>query len=161
MSQTGPFGPDPTGSGQPPPAGPGFAPPPGQGPPGWQGQQWQGGYQHYPVPPTNVMAILALVLSFVFAPAGLVLGIIAKGQIRQTGEQGEGLATAAIVISAVFLAVTVIAFIAFFAIAATVVSHLPNNTGFPCNTGINCNTGLPGNTLGANTGIGLSLVLGR
>jgi len=153
MSQTGPFGPDPTapapGVGQPPPGQQGWGQPswgqPGQGQPGW-GHPGQG---YYPVPQTNVLAILSLVMAFVFAPAGLVLGIIAKSQIRQTGEQGEGLATAGIVISAVFLAITVVAFIAFFAFAATVVSHIQNNTGFP-----NGNSGFPN----GNTGIGLGLL---
>jgi hypothetical protein len=47
------------------------------------------------------MAILALVLAFVFAPAGLVLGIIARKQIRQTGEEGSGLALAGIIIGGI------------------------------------------------------------
>ena len=46
------------------------------------------------VPTTNTMAILALVFAFIFAPAAIVLGHIARKQIRQTGEQGQGLATA-------------------------------------------------------------------
>ncbi len=49
--------------------------------------------------PTNGLAIAALVVAFVFAPAGLVMGIVAKNQIAQTGEQGDGLATAAIVVT--------------------------------------------------------------
>jgi hypothetical protein len=86
-----------------------------------------------------------LILAFVFSPAGLVLGIIAKNQIRQTGEDGDGLATAAIVVSAVWLALSVIAVIAFFALFATVVTHLPTNTGIP----------------NGNTGVGLGALLLR
>jgi hypothetical protein len=51
---------------------------------------------------TNVMAILSLVFAFVFSPVGIVLGHIAKKQIRQTGEQGSGLATAGLVLSYIF-----------------------------------------------------------
>jgi hypothetical protein len=54
------------------------------------------------------MAILALVLAFVFAPAGLVLGIIARKQIRQTGEQGDGLALAGIIVGGIATALFVL-----------------------------------------------------
>lgn len=47
---------------------------------------------------TNVMAILSLVFAFVFAPVGVVLGHMAKKQIKQTGEEGEGLATAGLIV---------------------------------------------------------------
>jgi hypothetical protein len=49
---------------------------------------------------TNPLAIVSLVCSLaglvtcISAPVGIVLGHIAKRQIRQTGEQGAGLATA-------------------------------------------------------------------
>ncbi|MER7330423.1 MULTISPECIES: DUF4190 domain-containing protein [unclassified Micromonospora] len=51
---------------------------------------------------TNVLAILSLVLAFVFAPAGIVLGHLAKRQIRSTGEEGDQLATWGLVLSYVF-----------------------------------------------------------
>ena len=51
------------------------------------------------------MAILALVLAFVFAPAGLVLGIVARKQIKQTGEDGEGLALAGMIVGGIFTAI--------------------------------------------------------
>jgi hypothetical protein len=94
-----------------PPAGPpGYAPPPGYGPP-----------PGYPtaayVRPTNTMAILALVMAFVFAPAGLILGIVARKQIRQTGEDGDGLALAGIIVggmvTALFALIIVFWIIAF------------------------------------------------
>jgi hypothetical protein len=69
----------------------------------------------YPPPPptgstggTNVMAILALVFAFVFWPAGIVCGHIAKRQIAQRGEEGAGLATAGLVLSYVFGGLTVL-----------------------------------------------------
>jgi hypothetical protein len=59
------------------------------------------------VPPTNGMAIAALILVFVFNPIGIVLGHVARGQIKRTGEGGRGLATAALVIGYLQVAVTV------------------------------------------------------
>lgn len=50
---------------------------------------------------TNVMAILALVFAFVFAPLGIVFGAVGLGQIRQTGEDGAGLAKAGLVLGIV------------------------------------------------------------
>lgn len=47
---------------------------------------------------TNETAIAALILVFVFFPLGIILGHIARGQIKRTGQGGRGLATAALVI---------------------------------------------------------------
>jgi hypothetical protein len=58
--------------------------------------------------PTNTMAILALVLAFVFAPAGLILGIVARRQIKRTGEEGNGLALAGIIVGGIFTALAVL-----------------------------------------------------
>jgi hypothetical protein len=46
---------------------------------------------------TNRLAILALVMAFVFPPAGIVLGHLAKRQIRATGDEGDGLATVGLI----------------------------------------------------------------
>jgi uncharacterized membrane protein len=54
------------------------------------------------------MAILALVFAFVFAPVGLGLGIAARRQIRQTGEEGDGLALAGIIVGGIFTALFVL-----------------------------------------------------
>ncbi|HEX5543589.1 MAG TPA: DUF4190 domain-containing protein [Micromonospora sp.] len=80
----------PTGAeGYPPPAYPGY---PAYG---------------YPVavpPPTNGLAIAALVCSIagtatcITAPVGAILGHVARRQIRERGEGGEGLALAGIII---------------------------------------------------------------
>jgi hypothetical protein len=53
------------------------------------------------------MAIAALILVFVFYPIGIVLGHVARGQIKRTGEGGRGFATAALVIGYLQVAVTV------------------------------------------------------
>jgi Domain of unknown function (DUF4190) len=98
------------------PYGPHGYPPPGYGVPGYPGVH---------VRPTNTMAILALVMAFVFAPAGLVLGIVARRQIRQTGEDGEGLALAGIIVGAIATALFVLV-IVFWIIAFAALS----NNGF-------------------------------
>jgi uncharacterized protein DUF4190 len=57
-------------------------------------------YAYGPQTRTNGLAIASLVCSLaglatcISAPVGIVLGHIAKRQIRETGEQGEGLANA-------------------------------------------------------------------
>lgn len=80
--------------GQQPPYAP--QPPYGQyGPPG-QGPGPRG---------TNVLAILSLVFAFVFAPAGIVCGHLAKRQIRQTGEDGDQLANWGLILSYIFTAI--------------------------------------------------------
>jgi hypothetical protein len=94
-----PAGAPPYGYGQPPPgyAAPGYGqpgyPPPGYGQPP--------GYPPYYGRPTNTLAILALIMAFVFAPAGLILGIVARKQIRRTGEDGDGLALAGIIVGGI------------------------------------------------------------
>lgn len=86
MADQGSYGPPPTGPYQPP--------------------------YGYPYPPaqmgTNTLAILALVFAFVCAPAGIVMGAIARKQIQRTGEQGMGLATAGLVLGIVFTAIAAI-----------------------------------------------------
>lgn len=68
---------------------------------------WQPAPVYVTAPPTNGMAIAALILAFVFYPLGIILGHVARGQIKRTGEGGKGLATAALVIGYLQLAVTV------------------------------------------------------
>jgi hypothetical protein len=84
---------------------PGYGPPVGYAPPPQFGR------------PTNTMAILALVMAFVFAPAGLVLGILARKQIARTGEDGDGLALAGIIVgglvTAFFVLMIVLMLVAF------------------------------------------------
>ncbi|NMO50270.1 DUF4190 domain-containing protein [Actinoplanes sp. TBRC 11911] len=57
------------------------------------------------VKPTNTLAILSLVFAFVFPVAGVVMGHLAKRQIRDSGEEGGGLATAGLAIGYAFTAV--------------------------------------------------------
>jgi hypothetical protein len=62
------------------------------------------GYAYPPSPPTNGMAIAALVCSLagvatcISAPVGAILGHVARRQIRERGEGGDGLALAGIIV---------------------------------------------------------------
>ena len=87
----------PTAYGQQPSSGQPYSPQ-GYGQPAY-GQQ---PYPYAPVATTNTMAILALVFAFIFAPAAIIMGHVAKKQIRRTGEQGEGLATAGLWLGYIF-----------------------------------------------------------
>ena len=49
-------------------------------------------------PPLNGMAVGAFISVFFVSTVGLVLGYVALGQIKQTGEGGRGLALAAVIL---------------------------------------------------------------
>jgi hypothetical protein len=86
------FGPDSRYTPYSTPAGPQAAPPPEPPPP----------------PKLNTLAVVAFVLAFVVSPAAVVLGVIARGQLRRSGESGRGLATAAIALGCVFTVLGVV-----------------------------------------------------
>jgi hypothetical protein len=88
---------------------------PGYGAPGY-GAPGYGAPGYVPVTSTNTMAILALVFAFIFSPAAIVLGHLARKQIRQTGEQGAGLATAGLWLGYIFTGIGVL-FCAIYVIA--------------------------------------------
>jgi hypothetical protein len=87
----------------PPPPPPGSYPPPGGGPGGYPGPA-----------KTNTLAIVSIVCSAVGlfcgigSIAGIILGVVAKNQIKQTGEAGDGLALAGIIVGAVTLLISLI-----------------------------------------------------
>lgn len=129
------FGPpawDPAQYPQPQYAQPQYAQPPYQQPPHGQQQWGQPGYGQAPYGPgygappygrpTNSLAILSLVLAFVFAPAGLITGIMARRQIKRTHEDGDGLALAGIIVggiaTAFFVLLIVVWIIAFAAVTS-------------------------------------------
>ncbi|MFC7676889.1 DUF4190 domain-containing protein [Mycolicibacterium sp. GCM10028919] len=117
--------PPPQGGGYPPPPQGGGYPPPPQGggyPPPPQG----GGY---PPPPggfggaptkTNTLAIASLVcavlglLCGIGSILGIVLGVVALNQIKQTGEGGRGLAQAGIVVGAIFVVLGIVGYAIYF-----------------------------------------------
>lgn len=85
----------------PPPYGVPAGPPPGQPPPGSPHVVYA-----YPMrPPYNGLAIASIAVSCgaiavcgLLSVVGAVLGHMARKQIRQTGEQGDGLALAGIIV---------------------------------------------------------------
>jgi hypothetical protein len=76
-----------------------------------------------PVPTTNTMAILSLVFAFVFPVAGIVMGHVAKRQIRESGEQGEGLATAGLWLGYIFTALGVLVCIGYVLLIAFAIGN--------------------------------------
>lgn len=106
-----------------------------QGGYGYQGNQnWQPAPYGQPDPygrrPTNTLAVLALVFAFLIAPLGIVFGHIARGQIKRTGEEGDGLALAGLIIGYIFTALgilAVIVWIAFFGLLAAAFGNAAND----------------------------------
>ena len=91
----------------------GAYPPPGYGPPAYI----------QPVivnAPTNGMAIAALVCAVLgLGPIAAILGHVARRQIRETGEQGDGFALAGIIVGWVTTGIVVCFCGAYFAFFAT------------------------------------------
>jgi peptidyl-prolyl cis-trans isomerase B (cyclophilin B) len=77
---------------------------------------------------TNALAIASLVAAFFLPIGAIVLGHLALGQIRRTGEQGRGLAIAGIIIGfaqvLIGIIVTIIVFVVF-GVAATQYQYNP------------------------------------
>ena len=85
---------------------------PGAGyPPQGVYQQGQQGAYPYPAqqqPNWNGMCIAGFVCSFLISIVGLILSIVGLKQAKQSGERGQGLAIAGIVISAVRIALAIL-----------------------------------------------------
>ncbi|KAA0024546.1 DUF4190 domain-containing protein [Antrihabitans cavernicola] len=94
---------------------PSYQQPGGYSVPPYPQQQYGYGYGGYPQPVgTNGLAIGSLIASIagllcgVGFIVGIVLGVIALGQIKTTGEQGKGMAIAGVAIGGVAVAAIVI-----------------------------------------------------
>ena len=81
-------------------------------------------------PPVNTLATLSLVFAFVFAPAGALLGHLGLAQIRRTGELGRDRALVGLALSYAFIALTVVALVAW----ATLAPSSSNQTAAPAST---------------------------
>jgi hypothetical protein len=114
-----------------------YSPPPGQQHYGPQApypayQQPYPPYPPYPpAPPTNGLAIAALVcgvggfvIGLSFIPA-IICGHLARRQIRQTGEQGGGMALAGLILGYVGTALFIALIVALVVIANKIGSTLP------------------------------------
>jgi hypothetical protein len=116
---------------QPPPYG---QPPPGAQPPGHPPTGYPPGYGQpppgYGQPPPGYgqpppgYPIASLVCAFLCSPLGLVFGFIARSQIRQSRQSGDGLALAGIIISAISIVAGVLLFVVGLSVST------PNSLGF-------------------------------
>lgn len=84
-----------------------------------------------PPPPTNTMAILALIFGIVIPPLGIIFAIIARNQIKETGESGQGLATAGLVVGIVLTVLIILWIIWVIVLINTVVSEFPRISDIP------------------------------
>jgi hypothetical protein len=94
----------------------------GEGQPHYQSWPNQPG-SYGPPAPTNGTAIAALIFAILFAPVGIVLGHVARSQIKRTGEAGRGLATAALIIGYIFIAIPLIVWLVLSAAIVEVNHH--------------------------------------
>jgi hypothetical protein len=90
-----------------------------------------GGDQNVTHSGTNATAVMALVSVIVFAPLAIVLGHVAKSQIRRTGEGGSGLATTALVLGYL---ITVLSLWALIVIVPQFISQYNEFTNIPVPT---------------------------
>jgi len=58
---------------------------------------------------TNTLAIVSLVVALFVPLVGAILGHVAMGQIKKTGEQGRGIALAGVIIGWAFTALAILA----------------------------------------------------
>ena len=88
------------------------------------------GYPPYGYPQqrgTNGFAIASLICAFLCWPLGLIFGFVARNQIKERGDSGDGLALAGIIISFVGLAITILYII----LVVAIVSHTNFNVYVP------------------------------
>ncbi len=67
-------------------------------------------------PPTNSLAIVAIILGFLVPLGGIICGHIALSQIKRTGEAGRGLALTGLIVGYAFTAFTILYFVVIFGI---------------------------------------------
>ncbi|MFI6825090.1 DUF4190 domain-containing protein [Micromonospora sp. NPDC050187] len=95
------------------------------------------GYPAYPYPPirqTNSLALVSLILSVmgvascVTAPIGAILGHVARRQIRERGEDGDGLAKAGIIVGWVLTGLIGLAIVGYILLIVFAVSQSSSST---------------------------------
>jgi hypothetical protein len=109
---------------------------PASGQPYGQNPYGQPQYPPYGAPQgrTNGLAIASLVCSLaglitcISAPVGIVLGHVALKQIRQTGEQGEGMAKAGLWVGYIFTILGILGIAAYIIAIAVFVTHSNTTT---------------------------------
>jgi hypothetical protein len=116
----------------PPPPGytpaPGYEQPPAQ-PYGYPPQSYPQYAQQAPMPVgTNGLAIASLICAFIFPLVGVILGHIALNQIKQTGQEGRGLAIAGLVIGYAYIGITLL--VVCFVLVVSLATVNSNSSGF-------------------------------
>jgi hypothetical protein len=74
-----------------------------------------------PVPRTNVLAIVAIILGFLVPIGGVITGHIALSQIKKTGEAGHGLALAGTIVGYVLSVGWIVFWIVYIVIIAVTI----------------------------------------
>jgi hypothetical protein len=119
-----------------PPPPPGYTPAPGYEQPPQQPYgyaQPQGYPQQYAAPMatgTNGLAIASLICAFIVPIVGVILGHIALNQIKQTGQEGRGLAIAGLAIGYSFIGLGLIIACFYIVILGVVLSSSGGLTTF-------------------------------
>lgn len=86
-------------------------------------------YGYPPAPRTNGLAIAALVLaltglaSCITAPVGAILGHVARRQIRERGEGGDGMAKAAIIVGWILTGLMIVVIIGYIALIVYAINN--------------------------------------
>jgi hypothetical protein len=94
-------------------------------------------YQYAPAPPTNGLAIAALVCGIAQFAVGvtcipaIICGHLARRQIRRTGEQGDGMALAGLILGYVGAALFVGLIMLIFFVISAGPSAVPVSTSVP------------------------------
>ena len=123
------------GPGYPPPVAP--YPPVAQGYPGMAPMPGMMPMRYAPVPKTNGLAIASLVCSLLGLATcaatsilGVIFGHLAKSQIKQSGEEGEGMALAGLIVGYIGLALFALIAIFYFGLIALIVGSSGTTTTY-------------------------------
>ena len=74
---------------------------------------------------TNTLAIVALILGIVVPLGGVIVGPIALGQIKRTGENGRGMGLAGTIVGYVGIGLSIIGFIVLIAVFGWFAANTP------------------------------------
>lgn len=75
--------------------------------------------------PTNTLAIITLIMAFIFPIVGIITGHIALKQLKTSGESGHALAKWGLILSYIFVGLGVIAFLIWLFVVVALVAATP------------------------------------
>lgn len=76
----------------------------------------------------NTKAILGFIFSFVCWPAGLVLSILGRNEIKRNGGKGKGLTTASFVLCGISVVAAIVAIVMVLQVCLTIAKIIPLRT---------------------------------